>query len=48
MKENWTPQSWKTKKALHQPNYQDISKLKKHVINPDFVFSDPIEYVESL
>jgi 3-deoxy-7-phosphoheptulonate synthase len=29
MKENWTPQSWKNKEALHQPSYEDISKLKK-------------------
>ena len=29
MKENWTPQSWQNKKALHQPEYSDTSKLKK-------------------
>ncbi len=29
MKENWTPQSWQNKKALHQPIYEDSVKLKK-------------------
>ena len=29
MKENWSPQSWKFKKALHQPVYYDVPKLNK-------------------
>ena len=29
MKENWSPQSWKFKKALHQPVYDNVPKLKK-------------------
>ena len=29
MKENWSPQSWKFKKALHQPVYDNVSKLNK-------------------
>ena len=29
MKENWSPQSWKFKKALHQPVYDNVPKLNK-------------------
>ena len=29
MKENWSPQSWKFKKALHQPVYDNVTKLNK-------------------
>ena len=29
MKENWSPQSWKFKKALHQPEYDNATKLNK-------------------
>ena len=29
MKENWSPQSWKLKKALHQPVYDNVPKLNK-------------------
>ena len=29
MKENWSPQSWKFKKALHQPIYDNATKLNK-------------------
>ncbi len=29
MKQNWNPQSWKNKEALHQPNYDDKLKLKR-------------------
>ena len=29
MKENWSPQSWKFKKALHQPVYDNALKLNK-------------------
>ncbi len=29
MKENWNPNSWQNKKALHQPIYEDQGKLKK-------------------
>ena len=29
MKENWSPQSWKFKKALHQPVYYNVPKLNK-------------------
>ena len=29
MKHNWNPLSWKNKKALHQPIYEDLSKLNK-------------------
>ena len=29
MKENWSPHSWKFKKALHQPVYDNVSKLNK-------------------
>ena len=29
MKENWSPQSWKSKKALHQPVYDNVPKLNK-------------------
>ena len=29
MKENWSPQSWKLKKALHQPVYDNVTKLNK-------------------
>ena len=29
MKENWSPQSWKSKKALHQPVYDNVTKLNK-------------------
>ncbi len=28
MKTNWDPNSWKNKEALHQPRYEDSSKLK--------------------
>lgn len=42
------PMPEKFKKHYQYYTCADISKLKKHVINPDFVFSDPIEYVESL
>ncbi|MAR63691.1 MAG: 3-deoxy-7-phosphoheptulonate synthase class II [Rickettsiales bacterium] len=31
MKQKWTPYSWKSKKALHQPNYLDGKKLDKTV-----------------
>ena len=31
MKQKWTPYSWKSKKALHQPNYLDEKKLDKTV-----------------
>ncbi len=29
MKENWSPQSWKFKEALHQPLYGNVPKLNK-------------------
>ncbi len=46
MKENWTPKSWKKKKALHQPFYEDASELK-NVTNrmkklPPLVFAGEI------
>ena len=31
MKQKWTPYSWKSKNALHQPNYLDEKKLDKTV-----------------
>ena len=33
MKHNWNPLSWKNKKALHQPIYEDLSKLNKVIEN---------------
>ncbi len=29
MKQNWNPQSWQNKEALHQPKYDDKAKLEK-------------------
>ena len=31
MNQKWTPDSWKSKTALHQPNYLDEKKLEKTV-----------------
>ena len=31
MKQDWTPDSWRKKKALHQPTYIDKKKLDKAV-----------------
>ena len=31
MNQKWTPESWKKKTALHQPNYLDEKKLEKTV-----------------
>ena len=31
MKQDWTPDSWRKKKALHQPIYTDKKKLDKAV-----------------
>ena len=42
------PMPDKFKKHYQYHTCADLTKLKKHVINPDFVFQDPIDYVETL
>ena len=44
MNQKWTPDSWKSKTALHQPNYLDEKKLEKTVKKmkklPPLVFAE--------
>ena len=42
------PMPEKFKKHYQYYTRADLTKLKKHVINPDFAFQDPIDYVETL
>ncbi len=46
MKHNWNPLSWKNKKALHQPIYEDLSKLNKVIARmkklPPLVFAGEV------
>ena len=46
MKHQWTPDSWKKKKALHQPDYVDKKKLdiaiKKMKKLPPLVFAGEV------
>ena len=42
------PMPNKFKKHYQYHTCADLTKLKKHVINPDFAFQDPIEYIETL
>ena len=50
MKENWSPQSWKFKKALHQPIYDNVPKLnkitKKMKKLPPLVFAGEVKGTE--
>ncbi len=51
MKHDWTPESWKNKKALHQPNYIDKKKLdiaiKKMKKLPPLVFAGEVRSLKS-
>ena len=39
------PMPVKFKKHYQYYTCADLTKLKKHIINPDFAFQDPIDYV---
>ena len=51
MKHEWTPDSWKKKKALHQPNYIDKKKLdiaiKKMKKLPPLVFAGEVRSLKN-
>ena len=51
MKHEWTPDSWKKKKALHQPNYIDKKKfdiaIKKMKKLPPLVFAGEVRSLKS-
>ena len=51
MKHQWTPDSWKKKKALHQPNYIDKKKLdiaiKKMKKLPPLVFAGEVRSLKN-
>ncbi len=51
MKQEWTPDSWKKKKALHQPNYIDKKKfdraLKKMKKLPPLVFAGEVRSLKN-
>ena len=46
MKQNWNPETWKNKKALHQPVYENINELNKVVARmkklPPLVFAGEV------
>ena len=51
MKHEWTPDSWKKKKALHQPNYIDKKKfdiaIKKMKKLPPLVFAGEVRSLKN-
>ena len=51
MKNVWTPYSWKNKKALHQPEYNDSVALKKAVTKmkklPPLVFAGEVRNLKN-